>query len=310
MTDLIEEEKIEDVDETEEHEAGVSSQQEDGLDIYLRQIRKYPMLSVEEEYECVARWQDHRDSFALKKLVNSHLRLAAKIASGYMGYGLPFADLLSEGSVGILKAVDRFDVEKGFRFSTYASWWIQAAIKEYVLRMWSMVRLGTSSTQKKLFFQLRRIKRDLRAVDENEIPDDYIDQISTELNVPRKDVVDMNQRLSGPDYSLNMTLTDEEGGEWQDTLEDERDDQETTYVNRDLNSKRSQLLAYALESLNEREYLIFSRRHLTDNPPTLAVVADDLGLSRERIRQIEEKAMDKVKKAVKSKAIEQRIAMF
>jgi RNA polymerase sigma-32 factor len=307
MTDLLEEEKIEEV---EEHAAGVSSQQEDGLDLYLRQIRKYPILTAEIEYDCVTRWQENRDSLALKKLVNSHLRLAAKIASGYMGYGLPFDDLISEGSVGILKAVDKFDISKGFRFSTYASWWIQAAIKEYVLRMWSMVRLGTNASQQKLFFQLRRLKHEMRSVDENEIPDDYIDQISKDLNIPRKDVVDMNLRMAGPDYSLNTLLVEEEGSEWQDAIEDEADDQETTYINHDVQAKRTQLLNYALESLNEREYKIFIRRQLSENPPTLNIMAEEMGLSRERIRQIEEKALDKIKKAVRAKAIEQRIPMY
>ncbi len=310
MADLLEAEQIEELEEAEVHAAGISSTQEDGLDLYLRQIRKYPMLTTEEEYDCITRWQESRDSRALQKVVNSHLRLAAKIASGYMGYGLPFDDLLSEGSVGILKAVDKFDVSMGFRFSTYATWWIQAAIKEYVLRMWSMVRLGTNATQKKLFFQLRRIKRDLRAVEANEIPDDYIDQISKELKVPRKDVMDMNLRMAGPDFSLNVAMADEDGSEWQDTLEDEADDQETKLVDRDTQSKRSALLAHALESLDEREYAIFSRRQLSENPPTLNVMAEEMGLSRERIRQLEERALNKVKKAVRSKAVEQRISMF
>jgi RNA polymerase sigma-32 factor len=313
MTDLLEEEQIEQEQEIEapvELAAGKSSRQTDGLDAYIRKINKYPMLSVEDEYECVLNWQKTRDSRALDKLVNSHLRLAARIASGYMGYGLPYADLLSEGSVGILKAVDRFDVEKGFRFSTYASWWIQSAIKEYILRMWSMVRLGTTANQKKLFYQLRRLKRDMRAVEDNEIPDDYIDQISLELNIDRKEVVDMNLRMGGPDFSLNAPLVNEEGSEWQDALEDERENQEDAYMDRDQKSKRSELLVYALGALTEREYRIFTSRHLSEDPQTLGVIADELGLSRERIRQIEAAAMRKVTRAVKSKAVENRISAF
>ncbi len=307
MTEQIEFVVIEEEEELVELEAPQLAFQDEGFSAYMRKINKYPMLTVEEEYDCVTRWQTTRDSRALDKLVNSHLRLAARIAGGYLGYGLPFEDLLSEASVGILKAVDRFDTSKGFRFSTYATWWIQAAVKEYVLRMWSMVRLGTSANQKKLFFQLRRLKRDMRAVEENEIPEDYIDQISLELNIARDEVIDMNQRMAGPDFSLNSQLVDEEGTEWQDTLEDDNEDQETTLVNRDQHAKRSMLLTDALQALSEREYIIFSRRHLSDDPPTLAIIADEMGMSRERVRQIEVAAYDKVQRAVRSKATEQRM---
>lgn len=311
MADQLEYIDIEEV-EVEELEADELATTEfvhrdEGFDAYMRKINKYPMLTVEEEYDYIKRWQKSRDSRALDKVVNSHLRLAARIAGGYLGYGLPFEDLLSEGSVGILKAVDRFDVSKGFRFSTYATWWIQAAVKEYILRMWSMVRLGTTANQKKLFFQLRRLKRDLRAVDDNELPDDYIDQISDELKIDRNEVLDMNQRMAGQDFSLNAQLVDEEGTEWQDTLEDDKDDQETDLVNRDLHSKRSMLLVDALEGLTEREYMIFSRRHLSEEPPTLAIIADEMGMSRERVRQIEAAAYDKVQRFVTMKATEQRM---
>lgn len=291
----------------EEKPVSLPRSQEDGLNQYLRKIRKYPMLTQEEEYEYVLRWQKYRDSQALKKLVNSHLKLVAKIASGYLGYGLPYSDLISEGSIGVMQALDRFDSERGFRFSTYASWWIKAAIKEYVLKSWSMVKLGTTSSQKKLFFQLRKLKHELRSTEGEGLPDDYIEQIAKELNVSRKDVEDMNQRMAGPDYSLNTPISTEEGGEWQDWLEDEKDDQETILVQQDEQKKRSALLEYALEYLNDREYIIFTRRNLAENPPTLAVIANEYGLSRERVRQIEAKAYDKVQKAMRKKAVEMRI---
>jgi RNA polymerase sigma-32 factor len=314
MTEILESENLVEIEEEEEApaelEAGKTSRQQDGFDLYLRKINKYPLLTVEEEYDCINRWQESRDSRALDKLVNSHLRLVARIAAGYKGYGLPMPDLVSEGSVGMMQAVDRFDTERGFRFSTYASWWIQSAIKEYVLRMWSMVRLGSTATQKKLFFQLRRLKQQLRAAEANEIPDDYIDQISQDLNVNRRDVMDMNLRLAGPDFSLNAPLAEEEGGEWMDILEDERDDQETAMMSRDETSRRSHLLAQALQALSPREYKIFFARHLSEDPLTLATMADELGLSRERIRQIEAAALNKVKRAVKSKAIEQRMIAY
>lgn len=295
----------------EEHPAGEYGGQDDNLENYLRKIRNYPMLTQEEEYECVVRWQQSRDSKALNKLVNSHLRLAARIAANHKGYGLSFDDMLSEGSIGILKAVDRFDVSKGFRFSTYATWWIQAAIKEFVMRNWSMVKLGTSAAQKKLFFKLRKMKRELRDVDDNEIPDDYIEQIAAELEVDIEDVHDMNMRMSGQDFSLNVSVINEdEGSEWQDILEDESNDQETGLIISDEKKKQSEVLKYALGSLNEREYLVFCRRQLTDNPPSLHILSVELGISRERVRQIEEKSLWKVKRAVKSKSVENRIQMF
>lgn len=308
MTEQIELEIIEEVEELVELETPSANHRDEGFDAYMRQISRYPMLTIEEEYDYIKRWQKHRESRALDKLVNSHLRLAAKIAGGYLGYGLPLEDLLSEGTVGILKAVDRFDTEKGFRFSTYATWWIQAAVKEYILRSWSMVRLGTSANQKKLFFQLRKLKMQMRSVDANELPSDYIEQISRELDIGYDEVLDMNNRMSGPDFSLNAQLADDEGAEWQDALEDERDDQETALISTNEQSVRSGLLASALKGLTEREYRIFSLRHLNDDPPTLSIIADEMGISRERVRQIEAAAFNKVQRSVRSQATEQRVA--
>lgn len=301
---------FEDEDEAKAVIPEASSKQLDGLDAYLQKIRKYPILSQPDEYEAISRWQSHRDSKALQKVTNSHLRLAATVAAKYLGYGLPFDDLISEATVGMIKAVDRFDIKREVRFSTYAIWWMHANIKEYVLNMWSSVRLGSNSTQRKLFFQLRRIKENLRNSDENEIPDDYIQQISEKTGTSYKDVYNMSLRLGGQDYSLNTTLSDEDGSEWQDILEDEIPNQEDQMIDGNMNAKRSELLKLALESLNEREYVIFYRRQLTENPPTLQNLSTELSISRERIRQIEERALSKVIKMVKNKAIEQRIISY
>lgn len=282
----------------------------ESIDIYLKKIRSYPMISQKDEYEAITRWKEHRDSRALEKITHSHLRLAAKISAGYMGYGLPFDDLLSEASLGIIKAIDRFDIHREVRFSTYASWWMHAAIKDYVLRMWSSVRLGTSASQKKLFFQLRSLKQKLRSIEDNEIPDDYIQQISQQLDIPEKEVRDMGLRMAGQDYSLNVALGEEDGMEWQDVLEDDVLNQEDKMVSDNFDHKKSMLLRQALEALDEREYVIFYRRNLTENPSTLQTLSTELSISRERVRQIEEKAMLKVTRTIKSKALEQRIISY
>lgn len=264
------------------------------------------MLEAEEELRLAKLWIEKKDEKAAEKLVNSHLRLVAKIASGYRGYGFPFNDLISEGAVGIMEGLKRFDPEKGARFSTYVSWWIHASLKEYVLRSWSLVRMGTTASQKKLFFSLRRVRERLQQLEVESSEAETISIIAQELNVSERDVQEMGQRLSG-DYSLNAPVADMRGGEWQDWLEDESDDQETEVGNAQEWSKRRELLNYALECLNPREQHIFTERHLKDKPATLSVIAEEFGLSRERIRQIEMRSMDKVTQAVKRKAVEMRL---
>ncbi len=281
--------------------------QTEALPAYLREMRKFPMLEADEEYRLAKLWQEEKDEKAAEALINSHLRLVAKIAAGYRGYGFPLNDLISEGAVGIMEGLKRFDPEKGARFSTYASWWIHASLKEYVLRSWSLVRMGTTASQKKLFFGLRRIKSRLERLEMDTSTEDAYVLIADELNVPEADVRSMDQRLAGNDYSLNAPVADERGGEWQDWLEDESDDQETMVGNAQEWSKRQELLDYALECLNPREQRIFTERHLKDEPTTLSVIAEEFGLSRERIRQIDMRSMDKVQQAVKRKAVEMRL---
>jgi RNA polymerase sigma-32 factor len=269
---------------------------EQGLNRYLQEIRKFPLLEPEEEYMLAKRWVDHQDAEAAHKMVTSHLRLAAKIAMGYRGYGLPQAEVISEANVGLMQAVKRFDPEKGFRLATYAMWWIRASIQEYILRSWSLVKLGTTSAQKKLFFNLRKAKAKLGALEEGDLRPENVAQIAKDLNVTEDEVVDMNRRLSGGDASLNATVgTDGDGTtQWQDWLEDEDADQAEAYAERDELDARRELLVAAMAALNEREKDILVQRRLTDNPVTLEELSETYGVSRERIRQIEVRAFEKL----------------
>ncbi len=272
---------------------------EGGLTRYLEEIRKFPMLAPDEEYMLAKSWREHGDRDAAHRLVTSHLRLVAKIAMGYRGYGLPISEVISEGNVGLMQAVKRFEPEKGFRLATYAMWWIRASIQEYILRSWSLVKMGTTAAQKKLFFNLRKAKSQISALEEGDLRPEHVQQIATKLGVSEQDVVDMNRRLSG-DASLNSPIRDdsEGGGEWQDWLVDDQIGQEEQYAeNEELDNRRA-ALAGALGVLNERERRIFEARRLSDDPVTLEELAGEFGVSRERVRQIEVRAFEKVQKAV------------
>ena len=282
---------------------------EGNLTRYLQDIRKFPMLEPDEEYMLAKRWVEHEDSEAAHKLVTSHLRLVAKIAMGYRGYGLPVAELISEGNVGMMQAVKRFDPERGFRLATYAMWWIRAAMQEYILRSWSLVKMGTTAAQKKLFFNLRKMKNRLQAFEEGDLHPEHVEHIATELGVPEVDVLSMNARLSGHDQSLNAPLKIDGDGEWQDWLVDEEDDQETLLADREELDKRRALLARAMDSLNEREKHILEERRLKENPTTLEDLSQEYGISRERVRQIEVRAFEKLQKAIKNAAIEEKLAI-
>ncbi|MCF1709012.1 RNA polymerase sigma factor RpoH [Tabrizicola sp. J26] len=277
---------------------------EQGLNRYLQEIRKFPLLEPEEEYMLAKRWVDHEDPAAAHKLVTSHLRLAAKIAMGYRGYGLPQAEVISEANVGLMQAVKRFDPEKGFRLATYAMWWIRASIQEYILRSWSLVKLGTTSAQKKLFFNLRKAKAKLGALEEGDLRPENVAQIAKDLNVTETEVIDMNRRLAGSDASLNATVgSDGEGTtQWQDWLEDEDADQAGAYAERDELDARRELLVQAMGALNERERDILVQRRLSDNPVTLEELSESYGVSRERIRQIEVRAFEKLQSKMKELA--------
>ena len=270
------------------------------LSRYLSQIRKFPILEAEEEFILAKNWTEREDTDAAHKLVTSHLRLVAKIAMGYRGYGLPLGDLISEGNVGLMQAVKRFDPDKGFRLSTYAMWWIKASIQEYILRTWSLVKIGTTAAQKKLFFNLRKIKGQLQAIDEGDLSPENVQKISERLNVSEREVVSMNRRLSGPDNSLNAPLAAEGGGEWQDWLVDESANQEEILGEVEELAGRRKLLANSLTGLNERERYIFVERRLTENPKTLEKLSEEYNISRERVRQIEVRAFEKVQKSIKS----------
>ncbi len=271
---------------------------EGGLSRYLDEIRKFPMLKPDEEYMLAKRWREHDDRDAAHKLVTSHLRLVAKIAMGYRGYGLPIGEVVSEGNVGLMQAVKRFEPEKGFRLATYAMWWIKASIQEYILRSWSLVKMGTTANQKKLFFNLRKAKSKISALDEGDMRPDQVQQIATKLGVPAQDVIDMNRRLGG-DASLNAPLREEGEGEWQDWLVDDQSDQEVRLVESQESDNRLAALRDALGVLNPRERRIFEARRLTDDPITLEDLSDEFGVSRERVRQIEVRAFEKVQEAVK-----------
>ncbi|MEW5964181.1 MAG: RNA polymerase sigma factor RpoH [Pseudomonadota bacterium] len=273
-----------------------------GLSRYLEEIRRFPMLEPDQEYMLAKRWQEHADSEAAQELVTSHLRLVARIAMGYRGYGLPIGEVISEGNVGLMQAVKRFDPDKGFRLATYAMWWIRASIQEYILRSWSLVKMGTTAAQKKLFFNLRRIKGQLQALEEGDLKPDQVKTIARKLGVTEEDVVSMNRRLGG-DASLNAPLrTDAESGEWQDWLVDETPDQEERLAESEELAQRKAYLASALSALNDRERRIFEARRLAEDPVTLEDLSAEFGVSRERIRQIEVRAFEKVQKAVQSAA--------
>jgi RNA polymerase sigma-32 factor len=274
-----------------------------GLARYLEEIRRFPMLEPQQEYMLAKRWQEHEDAAAAQKLVTSHLRLVARIAMGYRGYGLPIGEVISEGNVGLMQAVKRFDPDKGFRLATYAMWWIRAAIQEYILRSWSLVKMGTTASQKKLFFNLRKAKSQLQALEEGDLRPDQVKQIATNLGVPEEDVVSMNRRLGG-DASLNAPLrADSESGEWQDWLVDEGPDQETKLVESEEMDRRREYLEAAMDGLNDRERRIFTARRLADDPLTLEELSAEFNVSRERIRQIEVRAFEKVQKAVQKAAM-------
>jgi RNA polymerase sigma-32 factor len=268
------------------------------LSRYLQDIRKFPMLEKEEEYMLAKAWQEHGDRDSAHKLVTSHLRLVAKIAMGYRGYGLPVAELISEGNLGMMQAVKRFDPERGFRLSTYAMWWIRAAIQEYILRSWSLVKIGTTAAQKKLFFNLRRIKGKLKAIDGGGLKPDDVKTIAHQLNVSEDDVVSMDQRMAGGDHSLNAPLKMDGEGEWQDWLVDEEPDQETAYAESEELAVRRDLMLEAMKSLNEREQNILTERRLRDDPKTLEELSKVYKISRERVRQIEVRAFEKLQKAM------------
>ncbi|GBE44422.1 MAG TPA: RNA polymerase sigma factor RpoH [Rhizobiales bacterium] len=275
-----------------------------GLSRYLDEIRKFPMLERDEEYMLAKRWREHDDRDAAHKLVTSHLRLVGRIAMGYRGYGLPIGEVISEGNVGLMQAVKRFEPDKGFRLATYAMWWIRASIQEYILRSWSLVKMGTTASQKKLFFNLRKIKGQLKAFEEGDLHPDNVKKISTRLGVSEEDVVSMNRRLSG-DSSLNAPVrSDSEGGEWMDWLVDETTDQETALGDSEELERRREFLKSAMDTLNEREKRIFTARRLSDDPITLEDLSHEFNVSRERIRQIEVRAFEKVQKAVQKAAAE------
>ena len=270
-----------------------------GLSRYLAEIRRFPMLEQEEEYVLAKAWREHDDVDAAHRLVTSHLRLVAKIAMGYRGYGLPMNEIISEGNVGLMQAVKRFDPERGFRLATYAMWWIRAAIQEYILHSWSLVKMGTTAAQKKLFFNLRRLKSQMQAIDDGDLGPEHVRRIADHLQVTEQDVVDMNRRLHGPDHSLNASLKAESETEWQDWLVDETQSQEQTLADADELDHRRSLLARAMDVLNERERHILSERRLKDEPQTLEELSQHYGISRERVRQIEVRAFEKLQRAVK-----------
>ena len=267
-----------------------------GLSRYLSEIRKFPLLTPEEEYMFAKRLKEHGDSEAARRLVTSHLRLVAKIAMGYRGYGLPIAEIVSEGNVGLMQAVKRFEPDKGFRLATYAMWWIRASIQEYVLRSWSMVKLGTTAAQKKLFFNLRKAKSNIGAIEEGDLTHDHTVTLADQLGVTEREVTDMNRRLSGPDSSLNAPLRSESESEWQDWLADDTMDQETRLAEREELGDRHDLLANAMSTLTEREREIIQARRLQDDPATLEELSQKFGVSRERVRQIEVRAFEKLQK--------------
>ncbi|WP_028034689.1 RNA polymerase sigma factor RpoH [Chelativorans sp. J32] len=283
---------------------------EGGLTRYLEEIRRFPMLQPEEEYMLAKRYHEHGDTDAAHKLVTSHLRLVAKIAMGYRGYGLPIGEVISEGNVGLMQAVKKFEPERGFRLATYAMWWIKAAIQEYILRSWSLVKMGTTANQKRLFFNLRKVKGKIQALEEGDLNPEQVSEIATRLNVSEDEVISMNRRLSG-DASLNAPIraTEGESGEWQDWLVDEHENQEEMLVEQDELESRRRMLEDAMGVLNDRERRIFEARRLSDDPMTLEELSGEFDISRERVRQIEVRAFEKVQEAVKASAKRQAQAL-
>ena len=277
---------------------------EGSLSHYLQQIKKFPMLSEKQEVNLAKKWRDEGDTDAAHTLVTSHLRLVAKIAMGYRGYGLPVTELISEGNIGLMQAVKKYDPDKGFRLATYAMWWIKASIQEYVLRSWSLVKIGTTASQKKLFFNLRKLKGQMKAIDEGDLSPENVKEIASRLDVPEHEVVSMNARLSGPDHSLNSPRSAESDGEWQDWLIDESQDQEQVYADRQELNKRSKLLFSAMKALNPREQYIIKKRRLSENAATLEELGSEFGISRERVRQVEVKAFEKLQKNIKTQLSE------
>jgi RNA polymerase sigma-32 factor len=279
-----------------------------GLSRYLTEIRKFPMLPKDEEFMLAKRWQEHEDPQAAHKLVTSHLRLVAKIAMGYRGYGLPIGEVISEGNVGLMQAVKKFDPDRGFRLATYAMWWIRASIQEYILRSWSLVKMGTTAAQKKLFFNLRKAKSEIAALQEGDLRPEQVAHIATRLGVTNDDVISMNRRLSGPDASLNAPLRSDSESEWQDWLADDNQvSQETEVAETQEKSLRMGLLQEAMQELSERERHILTERRLKDDPTTLEELASQYGVSRERVRQIEVRAFEKLQKAMKTAATERNL---
>lgn len=269
-----------------------------GLSRYLDEIRRFPMLDADQEYMLAKSWQDHANVEAAHQLVTSHLRLVAKIAMGYRGYGLPMNEIISEGNVGLMQAVKRFDPERGFRLATYAMWWIRAAIQEYILHSWSLVKMGTTAAQKKLFFNLRRLKSQMQQIEEGDLSPEVVREIATTLEVTEQEVIEMNRRLEGPDHSLNAMLRSDGETEWQDWLVDDSSSQEQVLVEEDELSHRRGMLDEAMKGLNERERHILTERRLKDDPTTLEDLSSQYGISRERVRQIEVRAFEKLQKAM------------
>ncbi len=281
---------------------------EDGLNRYLSEIRKFPLLAPEQEYMLAKRWEEHQDPDAAAKLVTSHLRLVAKIAMGYRGYGLPVAELISEGNIGLMQGVKKFDADKGFRLATYAMWWIRASIQEYILRSWSLVKIGTTAAQKKLFFNLRRLKGKLNAMEDGDLKPADLEKIATTLGVTKDEVTSMNRRMSmGGDTSLNAPLREEGEGEWQDWLTDSGPLQDEIVADTQERNQRHELLSAAMEDLNDREKHILTQRRLIDDPETLEELSQQYGISRERVRQIEVRAFEKLSKAMRTLAGERRL---
>ena len=280
---------------------------EGSLSSYLQEIRKFPMLEQDQEYMLARAWVDHEDRDAAQQLITSHLRLVAKIAMGYRGYGLPIGEVISEGNVGLMQAVKRFDPEKGFRLATYAMWWIRASIQEFILRSWSLVKMGTTASQKKLFFNLRKVKNQISALEEGDLHPDNVATIAEKLGVPEQDVINMNRRMMAHDSSLNVPIGsdgEESGGEWQDWLVDDKPTQDHLYAEQQELDQRRGMLASAMDALNEREKHIFQERRLSDEPATLEDLSQEYGISRERVRQIENRAFEKVQKSMKKMARE------
>ncbi len=280
-----------------------------GLSRYLDEIRRFPMLEPEEEFMLAKKWQEHEHIESAHKLVTSHLRLVAKIAMGYRGYGLPINEIISEGNVGLMQAVKRFDPDRGFRLATYAMWWIRAAIQEYILHSWSLVKMGTTAAQKKLFFNLRKLKGQMQAIDDGDLPPETVKAIADRLDVTEDDVISMNRRLSGSDHSLNVPLRIDGDSEWQDWLVDDSVSQEVTIANAEEHDHRMSLLHRAMSVLNDRERHILTERRLKDEPSTLEQLSHEYNISRERVRQIEVRAFEKLQKQVKALEAEQALAM-